>query len=525
MRPINAHTSVRRRATRPLACGVAVLALLGANVLVAGSALADPVRVEAVQMPSFADVVAAVRPAIVSVQVEQKLGHGGRRGFRFDRRLFEDEGSARSDEEPEFGKGGRGDDESASGDDRRFHRFGFDRGRGAEMGMPHPSGRRMARPGGPFGMNSGSGFFVSEDGYVVTDHHVIESGAKFTVVLEDGTELDATLVGADARSNLAVLKVNDPRKFTYVKFAEKPVRVGDWAVTVANPYGLGVTVSAGIVASSGGFPGPGGDDDLLQIDSGSGGLGGPVFDATGEVVGIDNTRLPPFAGHGGAAFAIPAAAASAVVKDLIANGQVVRGWLGVQIQPVTPDLAESVGLSEAQGAMVTSPLPESPAAKAGIKAGDVITAVNGETVRNPRDLARRIAGLEPESKVAVTVWRDNAASNIEVMLGKLESRDGDRPGQQDGRSQEDRPLLGLELETDPSGEGVRVVDVLPGGPAGMKGIRPGDVIVSVGGAPVDSPDAVVEAMDKAGEGGRNSALFQLRRGESLRFLALPLPSD
>ncbi len=515
MRANDAGAKVRHRALRPLACSVAVLALLGANTLVAGGALAEPVRVEAVQMPSFADVVAAVRPAIVSVQVEQKLGHGARRGFRFDRRLFEDESSARSDDEPDFGKG-------ADREDRRFHRFG----RGAGMGMPHPPGGRVARSGRvPFGMNSGSGFFVSEDGYVVTDHHVVENGVKFTVVLEDGTELEAALVGADARSNLAVLKVNDPRKFTYVKFADKPVRVGDWAVTVANPYGLGVTVSAGIVASSGALPGPAGDDDLLQIDSGSGGLGGPVFDATGQVVGIDNTRLPPFAGHGGAAFAIPAAAASAVVNDLIANGQVVRGWLGVQIQPVTPDLAESVGLSDVQGAIVTNPQEGSPAAKAGIKAGDVITAVDGEKVRNPRDLARRIGSLEPESKVTVTVWRDNAPSDIEVMLGKLESREGDRPGPQSGVSQDDRPLLGLELEADPSGEGVRVVDVLPDGPAAMKGIRPGEVIVSVGGVPVDSADAVIEAMEKAADGGRNSALFQLRRGDNLRFLAMPLSRD
>lgn len=513
--------SVYRRALRPLACGVAVIALLGSNALVASSALADPVRVEAVQMPSFADVVAAVRPAIVSVQVEQKLGHGARRGFRFDRRLFEDDNAAQSDDEPDFRRRGRGDGDSAGREDGRFHRFGPDGGRGAGREMSHPSAGRMTRSDGvPFGMNSGSGFFVSEDGYLVTDHHVVENGSKFTVVLEDGTELEATLVGADARSNLAVLKVSDSRKFTYVKFADKPMRVGDWAVTVANPYGLGVTVSAGIVAASNASPGPGDDDDLLQIHSGSGGLGGPMFDATGQVVGIDNTRLPPFAGRGGAAFAIPAAAASAVVSDLIANGQVVRGWLGVQIQPVTPDLADSVGLSVAQGAIVTSPQEDSPAAKAGIKAGDVITAVNGEKVRNPRDLASRIAGLKPESTVTISVWRDNASSDIPVMLGKLERRDREGRGPQD-----DRPLLGLELESDASGEGVRVVGVLEGGPAAMKGIQPGDVIVSVGGAPVASVDAVIEAMGKAGEDGRNSALFQLRRGESLRFLALPLARD
>ncbi len=356
-------------------CLLSALALAPA-LHFASPALADPVSVAAPQVPSFADVVSAVTPAVVSVRVQSRIGGLGQRGYRFDRRMQESEDE---DDDDFFGE-------------RPF----FRNGQGPREGRPFArEGRREMRPR-RFGMNQGSGFFVSEDGYLVTNHHVVENGSSFTVVLNDGTELEANLVGADARTDLAVLKVEAERKFTYVAFSSTDVRVGEWVVAVGNPFGLGGTVTAGIISAHKRALGSRRHDDFIQIDAAvnRGNSGGPAFNLKGEVIGVNNQILSPAGGNVGIAFAIPAATANEIVKDLIANGQVVRGWLGVQIQPVTAEIAQSVGLAEARGAIVTVPSPQSPAARAGIVAGDIITSVNGRTGRKPEGAGPSHCGFQ-----------------------------------------------------------------------------------------------------------------------------------
>lgn len=454
-------------------------------------AFADPVSVAGPEVPSFADVVAAVSPAVVSVKVDSRIAGAAPRGFRFDRRL--------DDEDDFFGE-------------RPFFRNGPRQGE-----LPFDRDRPSRR----FGMNQGSGFFVSEDGYLVTNHHVIENGSSFTVVLDDGTELDAALVGADVRTDLAVLKVQSDRKFTYVAFSGGEVRVGEWVVAVGNPFGLGGTVTAGIVSAHKRAVGSRRLDDFIQIDAAvnRGNSGGPAFNLKGEVIGVNNQILSPAGGNVGIAFAIPASTASEVVRDLIANGQVVRGWLGVEIQPVTPEIAQSVGLAEANGAIVTVPAPDSPASRAGIAAGDIITSVNGEPVDNPRMLARRIAAFKPDSNVRIGLWRNGKASELAVTVGRLQEK-----ASVPALKPEPQAVagIGIELRAAPDGGGLLVDAIVPGGVAAGTDIRPGDVIVTVNGQEVNDNEALLRAMEEAGKEGRPSTLFKIRRGEQVRFIPVPL---
>lgn len=493
------------------------------NILAFSQANAEAVHVQAVQAPGFADVVEAVSPAVVSVRVEQMLNASNkdRGNFRFDRRDHNDQEGRRDDRQGRLPKFFRDHPDfkdffedrqrrNDRGDDRRFGQRDDDR-------KDKRKKRRKLRRG----MSQGSGFFVSDDGYIVTNNHVVENGSKFTIIMHDGVEYEARLIGADKRSDLAVLKIDDAAdKFTYVTFSEKDPRIGDWVVAVGNPFGLGGTVTSGIVSARGREIGANRYDDFIQIDAAvnKGNSGGPAFNLNGEVIGVNTAIFSPSGGNVGIAFAIPADTADEIVTDLIENGKVVRGWLGVQIQPVTTDIAESLGLEEAIGAIVTKPQKDSPADKAGIKAGDVILSVDGKSVKGPRELARVIAGYDPESSVEVTIWRDGEEEEITVNLGTLSNL---ASANQKKKNKKNKVRVGLALEAAPEG-GVIVVDVEPDSPADDKNIRVGDIVKTVNGEEVNQPADVSKIVGQAVKLGRKAALFQIERDGQSSFVAVPL---
>jgi serine protease Do len=443
-----------------------------------------PIAVSATQpMPSFADVVDKVKPAVVSVRVKLENAVSNEDGFQ----SF---GSGNLDQLPpqlrEF-----------------FKRFG-------ENGMPQ---RRGAQQG------LGSGFFISADGYVVTNNHVVDHAKTVQVMTDDGRTLDAKVVGADPKTDIALLKVKEGSNFPHVSLAKVAPRVGDWVVAIGNPFGLGGTVTAGIVSARGRDLGASAYDDFLQIDApiNKGNSGGPTFNLQGEVVGVNTAIFSPSGGSVGLAFAIPSEAVQSVVNQLETEGQVTRGYLGVQIQPLSKDLADSLGLSSQAGALVASAQDGTPAAKAGLKAGDVITAVNGEPVANARGLSRKIAGLKPGTRIELGYVRDGKPQTASVELGVL-------PNDKAARSdtfESSGPQLGLRLA--PSDEGVEVVAVDPSGPAAAKGLEAGDVILEVGGQTVSKPADVRTGLEIAKKEGKKAVLFRVRSREGTRFVAIAMP--
>ncbi|KTQ85330.1 serine protease [Aureimonas ureilytica] len=494
----------RRLSAAVLAAGVAGLAFSGGVIANTTPSYAQAVQVNpAGQSAGFADVVEKVSPAVVSVRVKEKIEDAADRGDAQQGSPFENlpEGHPL----------------------RRFFEFGN------PNGGPGAPGQRAPRRAPREGMAQGSGFFISDDGYIVTNNHVVEGGTNYTIVLNDGTEYQAKLVGADKRTDLALLKVDAPNtKFTYVGWADdSKVRVGDWVVAVGNPFGLGGSVTSGIVSARGRDIGAGPYDDFLQIDApvNRGNSGGPAFNLQGQVIGINTAIFSPSGGSVGIGFAIPASTAQSVIQSLRENGNVQRGWLGVQIAPVTKDIAEALGLANTHGAIVTLPDNETPATKAGIRTGDVITAVNGETVASPRELARRVAEFKPGASIDVTVWRDNAAKQIKVQLGNLASLDeASNTSGSGGVPVNPSSLRGYGLTLTPSddGQGVVVTEVDPDSEAASRGVSAGDTIVAVNGTQVKSQRDVETAIKSASTSGRKAALFQLRNGDQNRFVALPI---
>jgi serine protease Do len=510
--------TIKGRLTRSTALKASAVVAIAVASLAAGvpaeisSSYADAVAVQAPQVPSFANVVDAVSPAVVSVRVESRVNP-----------VAEDDDS--------FGLG-RGFDDLP--DDHPLKKFFKQFGQQQQNGKNQPDQQKPnADKGRLRPVAQGSGFFISDDGYLVTNNHVVSDGAAFVVVLSDGTEFDAKLVGKDPRTDLAVLKVDDKRKFTYVKWADdSKIRVGDWVVAVGNPFGLGGTVTAGIISARGRDIGSGPYDDYLQVDAAvnKGNSGGPTFNLSGEVVGINTAIFSPSGGSVGIAFAIPSTTAKDVVADLIKSGSVSRGWLGVQIQPVTKDIAESLGLSEPAGALVVSPQEGSPGQKAGIKNGDVVTAVNGDTIKDPRDLARRIAAMPPGTKVDVAIWRNGKSQPLTVELGTLPaeqkaSADDNSPAPaepQQPASEKALADLGLTVGPSDDGKGVAITAVDPDSDAADKGVKQGEKITSVNNQDVASAQDVAKVITQAKKDGRTRALFQIQSNDGSRFVALPL---
>ena len=459
---------------------------------------------QATRTAGFADVVAKVKPAVASVRV--KMNDESSRAMT----------GFNNDEE------GRGPRTFRFGPDdmQRFFR---------QFGMPNtPNMPEMPRGQRHFGMSQGSGFFITADGYMVTNNHVVSNAKTVEVTTDDGKTYDAKVIGADAKTDLALLKVDGRSDFAHVKLSDTNPRIGDWVIAVGNPFGLGGTVTAGIVSANGRDIGSGPYDDFIQIDApvNRGNSGGPAFDADGNVIGVTTAIFSPSGGSVGIGFAIPADTVKNVVMQLKEHGSVTRGWIGVQIQPVNKDIADSLGLKAAEGAIVAQPQSDGPAAKAGIKAGDVILSIDGNAVKDARDLAKKVAALRPGATAEFGIWRDGAKKTMAVKLDKYpEDQKMARGGDRD-EPRAERSALGLTLAPADSvagagGKGVIVTEVRPNGPAAERGFRSGDLILEVGGKAVSTPDDVRKALAGARKDGKNTILMRVKSGENTRFVALP----
>ena len=384
----------------------------------------------------------------------------------------------------------------------------------------------------------GSGFIVEATGYVVTNNHVIQDADEITVILHDDTRLKAELVGRDAKTDIAVLRVKPKDKLPAVKFGNSDKsRVGDWILAIGNPFGLGGTVTAGIISARGRDINAGPYDDFLQTDASinRGNSGGPMFNIDGEVIGINTAIFSPTGGSVGIGFAIPATAAKPVIDQLIKHGQVRRGWLGVHIQAVTDEIAETLGLKEASGALVASVIKDGPAEQAKIEAGDVILEFDGKKVTEMRRLPRMVADTEVGKSVPVIVWRNSKKVTLAAKVGELAETKQEVAAKTGGPAKEsgERAVeaLGLKLSSitpkvaekfslGKTAKGVVVTKVDDTGPAAEKGIRAGDVIVEVSQEEVTSPDDIAKKVADAKKAGRKSVLLLLEGQGGLRFVAI-----
>ena len=383
----------------------------------------------------------------------------------------------------------------------------------------------------------GSGFIINSDGTIVTNNHVIDGASDIKVTLDDGTELKAVLVGRDPKSDLAVLKVNAGKPLPTVAWGDSDrLRAGDQILAIGNPFGIGTTVTAGIISARGRDLHSGPYDDFLQIDApiNRGNSGGPLVDINGTVVGINTAIYSPNGGSVGVGFAIPSREAQEIVAKLMKNGSIEHGLIGVDIQPVTPDIADALGLPTPEGALVAQVGAGSPAAHAGIETGDVITGFAGQAIKEPKTLSRAVADLMPGQKEPLSVWRNGKTLALSVVVG----------GNDDGPKQipaaaapqpahPDAATLGLSLGDVDQGvrqalnvpsqvRGAVVQAVDPAQPAATTGIELGDIIVSVNRAAVKTAKETSQAIAAAGQSGKKSVLLLVQRGDQQTFIAVPL---
>jgi len=477
---------------------------LVAGALIAGASFAMASAAEARTAPeSFADLAAELLPKVVNISTTQTIE--GREGMEMPQLL---PGSPFEDFFKEF----------------------FERNQNQNR-------QRRAT-------SLGSGFIVSADGYVVTNNHVIQDADEISVILHDDTRLEAKLVGRDAKTDLALLKVEFDKELPFSKFGNSDkMRVGDWAMAIGNPFGLGGTVTAGIISARGRDINAGPYDDFIQTDASinRGNSGGPLFNLDGDVIGVNTAIFSPSGGSVGIGFSIPASTVQPVIQQLIENGEVKRGWLGVHIQNVSEEIAETLGLKEAEGALVASVITDGPAAASGIKPGDVILEFNETRVGEMRQLPRIVADTPVGEDVPVLVWRDGKEETLQVAVGELTEATEQAALTQRGSAEPKTDKLtveplGLELSglTDavrenlslaPEAKGVAVLGVTDLGPASEKGIRPGDLILEVSQREVSSPADVAEQVSVAQESGRRSVLLLVEGQGGLRFVALRISKE
>jgi serine protease Do len=376
------------------------------------------------------------------------------------------------------------------------------------------------RRGGQRGAAVGSGFVVSADGYVITNNHVVKDASTVKLKFQGGAEYDAKVIGTDSKTDLALLKIDSDKTFDFVPLTSKEAKVGDWVMAVGNPFGLGGTVTAGIVSARGRDIGSGPYDDYLQIDASinKGNSGGPTFNLEGEVVGVNTAIFSPSGGSVGIGFAIPASIVKDVVEDLKANGSVTRGYLGVAIQPVTEDIAESLGLEKAEGAIISNLTEASPALKAGLKQGDTIVKADGETIDDAKDLSRTVAGLKPGTKVPFEIVRDGKRQTINVEVGTMPGEPPKMAAVTKDTGKVELSDLGIEVEKAEDGAGVRITKLDPKSEAADRGLKPGDVILEVAGDDITSPADVANALkDAKGK----KVLLLVRSGDRQSYITLP----
>jgi len=494
-------------ARRGAAIGLAALLIVAPAVLASAPAAARPAP------DGFADLAEKLLPSVVNISTTQTVKSESGREHA-------------GPEIPQFPPGSPFE---------QFFRDFFDHG------MPK-NGRPEAQPRKATSL--GSGFIIDPSGYVVTNNHVIADADEITVILHDDTNLKAELVGRDTKTDIALLKVKTDKPLTAVTWGDSDAsRVGDWVLAIGNPFGLGGSVTAGILSARQRDINSGPYDDFLQTDASinRGNSGGPMFNMDGQVIGINTAIYSPSGGSIGIGFAIPSALAKEVVEELKGETDhtVHRGWLGVRIQAVTDEIAESLGLDKAHGALIASVSENGPAQAAGIQAGDVVVSFDGKPVEDMRRLPRLVAETPVDKTVPVTVWRKREETTLQVKIGRLEESDqqqanAQEPAKKGGTDQSGIvKTLGLTLSSitpelkekyslAEDSKGVVVVEVAKDSPAAAKGVRPGDMIMEAAQEEVKSPGEISSRIDEAKKSGRKSILLLVERQGDLRFVALRL---
>ena len=501
--------------------GAGVATVLLAGCLPAGVVMAQdtkplgdkvPANQQSFAPPSFAPLVDKVAPAVVNISTSKKVSASDEQAM----------------EMPQFPPGSPFEE---------FFKDFFDKNKKRQQGQQDQPQRRA------FAL--GSGFIVDPAGFVVTNNHVIADADEIKVILSDDSEYVAKMIGTDTKTDIALLKIDRKEPFPYVELGDSDkIKVGDWMLAIGNPFGLGSTVTTGVVSARNRDINAGPYDDFIQVDAAinRGNSGGPSFAMDGTVIGINTAIFSPSGGNVGIGFAIPANIAKPIIESLKTTGKVARGWLGVRIQNVTPDIAEGLGLKEDRGALVASTQEGGPAAAAGIDPGDVILEFDHKQISKMRSLPRIVAETAVNKEVEVHVWRKGEDRTIQVTLGELPDDEAQAENTSTEPTEPTPPPsavvsidpLGMKVQAlsdesrgqyklgDDVTKGVVVTEVQPGSAAADEQLQPGDVVVEAGQDAVESPQDLSRKVGQAKAQGKKTVLLMVQREGDLRFVALRL---